>query len=176
MVLQIWQKKMKKLTCMTFLCLIALRNKTVAHRSPYSLYLSCIIWRCKCCLCQERLLWSRNLATILYLTSHFSSLLLYTHHKISIVTCNKEIIVMSNRPFYQHGGHIEFIRLKEYYGMPRWHSLSIYTGFLGKMRTSMIVYRQKGDHYYIQTRHNDLFFPLQSFSRKTWRKSGPKSA
>ena len=111
MVLQIWQKKMKKLTCMTFLCLIALRNKTVAHRSPYSLYLSCIIWRCKCCLCQERLLWSRNLATILYLTSHFSSLLLYTHHKISIVTCNKEIIVMSNRPFYQHGGHIEFIRL-----------------------------------------------------------------
>ena len=23
----------------------------------------------------------------------------------------------------------------------------------------MIVYRQKGDHYYNQTRHNDLFFP-----------------
>ena len=116
MVLQIWQKKMKKLTCMTFLCLIALRNKTVAHHIPYSLYLSCIIWRCKCCLCQERLsLWSRNLATMLYLTSHFSSLLLYTHHKISIVTCNKEIIFMSNRPFYRYGGHIEFIRFKEYH-------------------------------------------------------------
>ena len=24
----------------------------------------------------------------------------------------------------------------------------------------------KGDHYYTQTRHNDLFFSLQSFSRK----------
>ena len=42
-------------------------------------------------------------------------------------------------------------------GFPGGHSLSIYAGFLGKMRTSMIVYRQKGDHYYIQTRHNDLF-------------------
>ena len=75
---------------------------------------------------------------------------------------------MSNRPFYRYGGHIEFIRFKEYHGMPRGHLLSIYAGFLGKMRTSMIVYRQKGDHYYIQTRHNDYFLPiLQSFSRKT---------
>ena len=30
-VLQIWQKKMKKLMCMTFLYIIALRNKTVSH-------------------------------------------------------------------------------------------------------------------------------------------------
>ena len=28
---------------------------------------------------------------------------------------------------------------------------------------------------YIQRRHNDLFFSLQFFSRKTWRKIGPKS-
>ena len=33
-VLQIWQKKTtKKLTCTTFLYMIALRNKIVAHRS-----------------------------------------------------------------------------------------------------------------------------------------------
>ena len=38
----------------------------------------------------------------------------------------------SNRPFYRYGGHNEFIRFKEYYGMPRGHehdpiySLSIY--------------------------------------------------
>ena len=32
-VLQIWQKKTEKLTCMTFPCTLALRNKTVA--SPY---------------------------------------------------------------------------------------------------------------------------------------------
>ena len=35
---------------------------------------------------------------------------------------------------------------------------------------------EKGDHYYIQTRHKDLFFPLQSYSKKTLRKNVPKSA
>ena len=40
-----------------------------------------------------------------------------------------------NRPFYRYGGHIEFIRFKEYYGMPSGHehdpiySLSIYELF-----------------------------------------------
>ena len=60
--------------------------------------------------------------------------------------------------------------------MPRGHSLSIYARFSGKKRSSMYISREKGDHYYIQTRHNDLFLPLQSFSRKTLRKIGPKSA
>ena len=81
-----------------------------------------------------------------------------------------------NRPFYRYGGHIEFIRFKEYYGMPRRHSLSIYARFLGKKRTSLYIFREKSDHCYIQTRHNDLFFSLQSFYRKTWGKIGPKSA
>ena len=35
---------------------------------------------------------------------------------------------------------------------------------------------EKSDHYYIQTRHKDLFFPLQSYSKKTLRKNVPKSA
>ena len=35
---------------------------------------------------------------------------------------------------------------------------------------------EKDDHYYIQTRHNDFFFPLQSYSKKTLRKNVPKSA
>ena len=35
---------------------------------------------------------------------------------------------------------------------------------------------EKGDHYYIQTRHKDLFFRLQSYSKKTLRKNVPKSA
>ena len=34
-----------------------------------------------------------------------------------------------NRPFYQYCSHMEFIRFKEYYGMPRGHLLSIYEGF-----------------------------------------------
>ena len=55
-------------------------------------------------------------------------------------------------------------------------SLDIYARFSGKKRTSMFISREKGDHYYIQTRHNDLFFPLQSFSRKTEREIGSKSA
>ena len=81
-----------------------------------------------------------------------------------------------NGPFYRFGGHIEFIRFKEYYGMHRGHSLSIYARFLAKKRTALYISREKGDHYHIQTRYNDLFFPLQSFSRKTLRKIGPKSA
>ena len=85
-------------------------------------------------------------------------------------------IMFANRPFYRYGCHIEFIRFKEYYGMPRGHSLSIYARFWGKKRSSLYISREKGDHYYIQTRHNDLFFPLQSSSRKTYRKIGPKSA
>ena len=50
--------------------------------------------------------------------------------------------------------------------MPRGRSLSIYARFSGKKRTSLYISREKGDHYYIQKRHSDLFFPLQSFSRK----------
>ena len=73
----------------------------------------------------------------------------------------------ANRPFYQYSGHVKVIRFKEYYGMPKGHSLSIYVSLLGKKRTSLYISREKGDFYYIQTRHNDLFFPLQSFSRKT---------
>ena len=39
----------------------------------------------------------------------------------------------------------------------------------------MYISLEKGDHYLIQTRHNDLFFPLQSFSkRKLARKSARK--
>ena len=29
--------------------------------------------------------------------------------------------LFNNRPFYRYGGHIEEIRLKEYYGIPRGH-------------------------------------------------------
>ena len=78
-----------------------------------------------------------------------------------------DFVGKNNTPFYRYGGHIEFIRFKEYYRMPRGHSLIIYAHFSGKKRTSMYISREKGDHYYIQTQHNDLFFSLQSFSRKT---------
>ena len=41
--------------------------------------------------------------------------------------------------------------------MPRKHSLSFYARVLGKKRTKLNISREKRDHYYIQTRHNNLF-------------------
>ena len=70
---------------------------------------------------------------------------------------------LKDRPFYRYCGHIEFIKFMEYYGMPRGHSLSIFARFSGKKRTSMYISREKGDHYYIQTRHNDLFSQYNLF-------------
>ena len=67
-VLQIWQKKkMKKIMCMTFLYIIALRNKTVSH--------TFLPWfdNVKGRLCQERLLRSRNFATMVM--QHHTTLL-----------------------------------------------------------------------------------------------------
>ena len=46
----------------------------------------------------------------------------------------------------------------------------------GEKRTSMYISREKGDHYEIQTRHNDLFSHYnQSFLGKLFKKIGPKS-
>ena len=41
----------------------------------------------------------------------------FTYQSNSILQCNQQ----SNRPFYRYGGHIELIRFKEYYRMPRGH-------------------------------------------------------
>ena len=53
-------------------------------------------------------------------------------------TANARYSMLFNRPFYLYGGHIELLRFKEYYGMPRGHehvpiySLSIYARFSGQ--------------------------------------------
>ena len=52
------EKKKKNLTCMTLLCMIALRNKTVAHIFLLSFN------NANGHLCQERFLRSRNFATM----------------------------------------------------------------------------------------------------------------
>ena len=49
---------MTELTCMTFLCMIVLRNKTVAHTSVL------LFSNVNGSLCQERLLRSLNLAAM----------------------------------------------------------------------------------------------------------------
>ena len=48
----------------------------------------------------------------------------------------------------------------------RGHSVSIYARFSGKKRTSMYTSWEKVDHYYIQTRHNDLFSHYNLFLGK----------
>ena len=58
--------------------------------------------------------------------------------------------------------------------MPRGQSLSIYALFSGKKRTLMYISRHKGDRYYIQTRHNDLFFPITIFFKVNLKKNWPE--
>ena len=105
----------------------------------------------------------------------FETALYMDHKKIIIKNSSSSTVLLQctqwhilfNRPFYWYGGHIEFIRFKEYYGMPRGHSLSFYTRFLGKKRTSLYISWEKGDYYYIQTWLNDLFYHYNLFLRKT---------
>ena len=50
--------------------------------------------------------------------------------------------------------------------MPRGHSLSIHMRFSGKKRISLYISREKGNHYFIQTRHNDFFSHCNFFLGK----------
>ena len=63
----------------------------------------------------------------------------------------------------------------EFYGMPRVYFLNIFTRFSGKNRTSMYISREKRDHYYIQTRHNDVFSHYNLFLRKRKEKFARKA-
>ena len=59
--------------------------------------------------------------------------------------------------------------------MLKGHSLTIYGRFSGKKRTSIYISREKGDHYYIQTRHNDLFSHYNLFLGKLKEKLARKA-
>ena len=56
-----------------------------------------------------------------------------------------------NRPFYRKGGHIEFIRFKEYYGMPRGALAQHLRALWGQKENFLHISREKDDHYCIQT-------------------------
>ena len=67
-------------------------------------------------------------------------------------------MLISSKTFYRYGGHIEFIWFKEYYGLSREHSLSIYARrelhclFLGKKAIT------------ITSKHGTtIFFPIIIF-------------
>ena len=59
--------------------------------------------------------------------------------------------------------------------MLKGHSLTIYARFSGKKRTSIYISREKGDHYYIQKRHNDLFSHYNLFLGKLKEKLARKA-
>ena len=52
---------------------------------------------------------------------------------------------------------------------------SLFTRFSGKKRTSIYISREKGDHYYIPTRHNDLFSHYNLFLGKLKEKLARKA-
>ena len=73
--------------------------------------------------------------------------------------------------FLPIGGHIEFIRFKEFYGKSRGSRSGINARFSGKKRTS----REKGDHCYIQKQLNDLFSHYNLFIGKLKEKLAHKA-
>ena len=59
--------------------------------------------------------------------------------------------------------------------MLKGHSLTIYAHFSGKKRTSIYISQDKGHHYYIQTRCNDLFSHYNLFLGKLKEKLARKA-
>ena len=67
-------------------------------------------------------------------------------------------------PFYRYVGHVEFIRFKEYYGMPRGHSLSIFFGALFRQKEKFNVYFSGRRHSLLHPKTAQRsFFPISIF-------------
>ena len=67
---------------------------------------------------------------------------------------------------------LNLLDLRSIMGCPEGTRLVFTRAFRAKKRTSLYISREKGDHYYIQTRHNDLFSHYNLFLGKL----GPKRA
>ena len=81
----------------------------------------------------------------------------------------RRLLGMFYKPFYRYGSHIEFIWFKEYYGMPR-------GALFGQKENFTLCFSGKRRSLLHLNTAQRSFFPLQSFSRKTSRKIGYKSA
>ena len=82
---------------------------------------------------------------------------------------------LTNRPFYRYGGHIEFSRFKEYYGMPWGYSLRYSRAFFGQKENFNVYFSAKRRSLLHPNTAQRSFFPLQSFSRKLKEKSARKA-
>ena len=61
---------------------------------------------------------------------------------------------------------LNLLHLRSIMGCPAALAQYIYARFSGKKRTSLCISQEKGDHYYIQTRHNDFFSHYNLFLGK----------
>ena len=86
----------------------------------------------------------------------------------------RDQVILANIPFYRYGGHIEFIRFKEYYGMPRGYPLSIYARFSGKKRTLLYISRGKRRSLVHPNTTQRSFFPIAIFFKENLNKNWPK--
>ena len=106
----------------------------------------------------------QSIKNFLYLEQRYTRIfqcypnVLISQLAVHMMTANHDVSDQQNFLVYRYGSLIElFIRFKEYYGTLRGHVLSTCVNFLGKKRTSVYISREKGDHHYIQTWHNDFF-------------------
>ena len=73
--------------------------------------------------------------------------------------CRKSRLHLTNRPFYRYGGHIEFIRFKEYSGMPRGALIQYLRALFGQKENFTVYFSRKRRSLLHPKRHNDIFFP-----------------
>ena len=71
------------------------------------------------------------------------------------------------RSFYLYGGHIELLRLNEYYGISRGHEHDLLYSLNIKNMVFHCISREKGDISFLHPNTAQLsFFSLQSYSKK----------
>ena len=80
------------------------------------------------------------------------------------------------RPIYRYGGHIESLRLNEYYGMPKGHEHDPFFRLVLVLWSFTVYFSGKKRSLLHPKTAQRSFFPLQSYYRKTFRKNTPKGA
>ena len=81
-----------------------------------------------------------------------------------------------NRPFYRYSGHIEFIRFKGYYGMPRGGTRSVFTRAFGAKRELHCIFLGKKTIIITSKHDATIFFSHYNLSlRKLQEKLARKA-
>ena len=143
----------------------------ISNRRPTHLIFFLVV-ECLRTFCYEELMFIESSAMGLVRVNEIPVKSIIGKAAVNIILLDILLYIKHNTLFHRYGGHVEF---KEYYGMPRGHSLSISARFLGKKRTLLYISGEKSDHYYIQTRHNDFFSHYNLFLGKLKEKLARKA-